>query len=120
MESLILKTFWLWFKSYYNFMNAMCEQFSGLLLIISRVLQGSILGPLLFTLYINNLPNSLLVARPSLFADVTKCTHIIKDQTDHITLQMTLRTLPTTVNLDNENLVSKCTHLKYHFSLLPN
>ena len=63
------------------------QRFSGLLPVVSGVPQGSILGPLLFTLYINDLLQSLSVARPHLFADDTKCMHAIKDQTDHTSLQ---------------------------------
>ena len=63
------------------------QQFSGLQPVVSGVPQGSILGPLLFTLYTNELPQSVSVARPYLFADDTKCMHTIKDQIDHIILQ---------------------------------
>ena len=63
------------------------QQFSGLLPVVSGVPQGSILGLQLFTLYINDLPQSLSVSRPYLFADDTKCMHAIKDQTDHTSLQ---------------------------------
>ena len=93
------------------------QQFSGLLPVVSGVPQGSILGPLLFTLYINDLPQSLSFARPYLFADDTKCMHAIKDQTDHTSLQNDIENLTNySKSWQLKFNVSKCTHLHYHFS----
>ena len=67
---------WKWFREYLN--NRVQHvsingSNSSILPVLSGVLQGSILGPLLFLLFINYLPQYVLHSIPLLFADDTKC-----------------------------------------------
>ena len=65
-----------WFKAYltnrhqYVRINDSCSES---LPVLSGVPQGSILGPLFFVLFINDLPNCLKSSLPFIFADDTKC-----------------------------------------------
>ena len=54
--------------------------------VLSGIPQGSVLGPLLFVLYINDFPDGL-VCEVFMFADDTKVYRKIKDDTDRETLQ---------------------------------
>jgi len=58
--------------------------------VLSGVSQGSILSPLLFAVFINNLPSHVTLALLSLFANDTKYFKIISNPTDIIFLQNAL------------------------------
>ena len=61
-----------WFRSYLTYRRQRCfvsGQFSNSSFITKGVPQGSIIGPLLFLVYINNLPNCLNEGIPRMFAD---------------------------------------------------
>ena len=87
---------WYWFRGYltnrkqYVYINN-CH--SSLLPVISGVPQGSILGPLLFLVFINDLPDCVLNSTISLFADDAKCSLPISKQSDCFLLQNDLDVL---------------------------
>ena len=66
---------------------------SGILPVISEVPQGSILGPLLFLIYINDLPDKLSKSSRLLFADDAKCFMPISATSDCDSLQSELSSL---------------------------
>ena len=78
--------------------NNVCSDF---LPVLSGIPQGSILGPLLFLVYINDLPKQVIVSILLLFADDTKCFKMITDINDSIELQKDLD------KLDGWSIISK-------------
>ena len=83
---------WPFFKAYLTnrYQQVVLDHFSDWLPVTSAVPQGSILGPLLFIIYINDLPPVLASSFPYLFADDTKCCIRILKPSDSILLQLDL------------------------------
>ena len=87
---------WYWFKAYltnrqhYVSIDGIS---SNLLPVLSGVPQGSILGPLLFLIYINDLPEQINYASCYLFADDTKLLKSIHQANDCLTLQTDINNL---------------------------
>ena len=85
-----------WFCSYLSYRTQSVSingTFSSQLPVTSGVPQGSILGPLLFILFVNDLPDSITSSSPFLFADDTKCVMTISSPQDSSLLQDDLNAL---------------------------
>ncbi len=80
---------------------------SGTKPVLSGVPQGSIIGPILFILFVNDLPDCLNTnTELALYADDTKIWRPIKSYTDHLSLQNDIN------NLNRWALENK---MKFHF-----
>ena len=106
-----------WFRSYL-FKRRHCVVIDGFasewLEVTSSVPQGSVLGPLLFLLYINDMPD--VISQGSylpLFADDSKCFRVIFNASDRDRLQEDLNALyDWSVKWDMEFNVEKCNVLR--------
>ena len=77
----------------------------------SGVPQGSLLGPLLFCIFINDLPDRLKFSEPYIFADDLK---ILAIKPDSISLQRDLRAIESWVNENKMSLaMDKCAKLTF-------
>ena len=85
----------------------------------SGVPQGSILGPLLFLIYINDLPECINYASCQLFPDDTKLLKSVVTSNDCTQLQLDLTSLEQWCNTWRLNLNQhKCIHLRLSLSNL--
>ena len=86
---------WQWFKTYLlnrSHFVTFKEESSSCLPVLSGVPQGSVLGPLLFLIYINDITDSISVSSPYIFADDAKLVKSINDLSDNLLLQNDITT----------------------------
>ena len=87
---------WQWVRAYLS-NRVQCvsigQSTSPMLPVISGVPQGSILGPVLFLIFVNDLPSTLSLSKVLLFADDTKCIMPICSLQDCLNLQTDLSRL---------------------------
>ena len=103
-------TLWIWFKSYLTNRSQVVrvnQAISSQLPVLSGVPQGSILGPLLFLIFINDLPDCVKYARMFIFADDTKLLLPIRDSVDSIHLQSDIHSVINWSKSNNINFNDK-------------
>ena len=86
----------MWFRSYLSDCKQIVSinnQSFDLLPVLSGVPQGSVLRPLLFIIYINDLTATIKYSLPFIFADNTKCLSKVKSLTDSTLLQKDLNSI---------------------------
>ena len=87
---------WQWFQAYLS-SRSQCvvinDVHSDTLPVTSGVPQGSILGPLLFLFFINDIPTFIQSISVSLYADDTKCYYPLVHVSDSLILQHDLESL---------------------------
>ena len=89
------------------------DQKSGFIPVTSGVPQGSVLGPLLFTMFVNDIP-SVVLGPTFMFADDTEIFHFVRSSDDHATLQNDLNILHEwSVHWQLKSNISKCKHVHF-------
>ena len=99
----------------------MCKSNSDLLPVKSGIPQGNILGPLLFLVYINDLPLCVQFSTMFMFADDSKCSSHITSFKDCHHLQQDLDNMCNWCDSNHLHFnISKCTLLSFNSKLNTN
>ena len=119
----ITGSLWKWFRAYLSnrlqFVSVNGHH-SCLLPVLSGVPQGSILGPLLFIIFINDLPHSVKFSHAFMYADDTKCLKQIRSPSDSNLLQNDLDNIVTWSDKWGMHFnETKCVHIRFFPQLDP-
>ena len=108
---------WLWFKSYLSGRShyvAYDNVSSETCPVLSGVPQGSILGPLLFIVYVNDILDAITHSSCFMFADDVKLLKVISSALDHLDLQEDLENVSSWCKQWNLTLsCSKCSGIQF-------
>ena len=105
---------WQWVRAYLSNRVqyvSIGQSTSPMLPVISGVPQGSILGPVLFLIFVNDLPSTLSFSKVLLFADDAKCIMPIYSLQDCLNLQTDLSRLSDWCS--TWNLLEKCSAISF-------
>lgn len=113
-----------WIKSYLTNRSQIVkfqDRFSYSINVTSGVPQGSVLGPILFAVFINDIASTIQDCHISMYADDLKIFKAIVNETDSLVLQSAVDSLSSWCRLNGMFLnVSKCSTISFSRSNSPN
>ena len=108
----ITGSLWVWFKNYLSIPYqrvSINNNLSNIIPLVSGVSQGSILGPVLFLIYMNDITSFINNSQILMYANDTKCFKHVSSVTDQTHFQEDIKAILTWSKLSQLNFnISKC------------